>query len=115
MAQQTVPQVKEGSSCTVTLAWIDEDGQPVTANSARYRIDNEDPHENVVPWTTINTPGTGVTIALAGTLNEMRSDDLAFEMRVVTAEFTYGGSGKGTSEYIYNVVRLRHWADVEAP
>ena len=101
--------VNEKSSYFPTINFVNEDGDPVTPTSGKYWItDITDPDAHVaIKGETAFTPiATSYDFEVLPTENRILDDTHAYEMRVLTVEFTYSGTRVGTAEYKWGVKNL---------
>lgn len=97
--------VNEKSNMALAVSFFDDTGAAVTPDSATYRIDDLT-SSTVILASTALTPATVVTIQITSAQNAMVSTANQSEERVVTVEFVYATSKRGTNEYRYEVKNL---------
>ena len=100
-----IDEVNERTSCTVTVAWFDEDDVAVTPQSATYRLDDVTSGTAIVPKTAISGLSTTNDIAITKDQNSIIGTG-PYEMRRLTVEFTYATTKHGTEQYLYRVKNL---------
>jgi hypothetical protein len=99
-------EVNERTTMLLTVAFFDDDGVAVAPTTASYRIDNRNSGTEIVDDTAIATPGTTEEIEITSAQNRILNAANKEEIRVVTVDFTYGSSRRGTVEYFYKVKNL---------
>src|SRR5678815_5015493 len=112
MVNEALDQFNERSSMTVTVAFADEDGEPVTPDSATWRIDDEDSRTSILPATVISPLATSVELEITDEQNRIIRTRSKFEIRTVTVEFDYGTDKHGTAQYKYKLMNLYGVVDV---
>jgi hypothetical protein len=99
-------EVNERSTMILTVAFFDDDGVAVAPTTASYQIDNRNSGTSILVSTPITTPGTTEEIEITSAQNRILNAANKEEIRVVTVDFTYGSSRRGTVEYFYKVKNL---------
>lgn len=97
--------INERTTAVVTVNFYDEDGLPVTPDSARYRIDAPNEGLNILGWTAIDPLDPAPDLVITASQNACRST-APWSERVVTVDWTYAISKSGTAEYRYRVKNL---------
>jgi len=100
--------VNEKSTYVVKLSFKDEDGVAVIPESLTYRLDDESSGEEVVENTVVVPTDTSYNVTISSTSNIVLNDDKKFEVKVLTASFTFDTSKVGTAEYKYKVLNLKY-------
>lgn len=101
--------INEQTTYRITITWTDEAGEPLTPTSGTYRIDDvTDPANPVTVKTTqtITPSSSSANIDIAYGDNAILNSANAYENRLVTFTWTYGGNKKGTGEYRYRIKNL---------
>lgn len=98
--------VNDGSTCWVTVIFLDTAGAPAAPSSATYRIDDPDSGEVIVDDTTITPISSEVEIEVSPEANTVRSSIGALERRRLTVKATFGTGDKFNKAYTYNLVNL---------
>lgn len=108
MSEECLDEVNERSTSFITVAFTDEDGNPVTPDAATYRLDNvKRPVINILPATAFPSLSTSVEIEITSDQNQIFRNRNAFEIREMTVEYDYDSSTKhGTAKYRYKVLNL---------
>ncbi len=110
MADECLDETNERTSLTLTVSFIDDDGDPVTPVSATYRIDSVTrPITAIQAAEAISPLGTSAELEITSDQNQIYRNRNPYEVRVVTVEFDYSamsGTKHGTSEYRYKVLNL---------
>jgi hypothetical protein len=119
MAEECLDEVNERTSFPVTVAFSNEDGNPVTPDLATYRIDDEASRTNIAPVTSVGSLDTSIDILVTSEQNLILRSRRDSEVRIVTVEFDYTsatfGAMHGTSQYRYRLINLRGVVDVASP
>ena len=97
--------VTEGSTSWLTLSFFDEDGNPATPPSARYRIDDVSSWTEIKATTTFIPTEVTYTIKSTPSENRIIDDSRMNEQRLVTVEWT-DGVNERTDYYEYYVINL---------
>lgn len=107
MSDECLNEVNERSTYFITVSFLDEDGDPVTPDSATYRLDNlTRPKTNILPATAFPSLSTSVDIIVTSDQNQIYGSRNAYEVREMTVEFDYDGDKHGTAKYTYKVLNL---------
>lgn len=116
MAEQYLDERNERTTVIITVNFLDENGDPVTPDSATYRIDDEDNRANILPATAIGSLSDSVDLEITPEQNTIIRRRNDYEIRTVTVEWDYDGSTKhGTAEYKYKLLNLYGVVDVVSP
>jgi hypothetical protein len=99
--------INEKTTATLSLDFLDENGQPVTPTSGSYRIDTI-AGAVVKAATPFSPTGSTHKIVLSVADNTPVDALLLTEPRVVTITWLYGTSSQGTEEYRYSVRNLKN-------
>lgn len=105
----------ERSTIPVVLSFFDENDDPVTPDSATYRVDDEKNKTNIVPTTALSGLSMTKTIVITSDQNYIIKSRAQEEIRTVTVEFDYtseNGPAHGTAQYKYKLVNLYGVVDV---
>jgi hypothetical protein len=100
-------KVKERNTYIVTVAFFDHDDDPVTPDSATYRIDDVKSGQILVPVTAIVSLGVTVDIEITPLQNQIIDDNNVEELRRLTVMFYYDTVRQGADEYFYRVMNLK--------
>ena len=106
MAQECLFEINERTSLTLTVAFTDEDDQPVTPDSATYRIDDIASRTNILPATAFPSLLSSVDLEITSAQNRIIKERKPSEIRTVTVEFDYDTDKHGTKQYEYRVNNL---------
>jgi hypothetical protein len=112
MANEALDSFNERSTVTVTIAFFDKDGSPVTPDAATYRVDDESSRTNTVPVTAINSLDESVDVKITSDQNYIVKRRKSEEIRTLTVEFDYNDTDHGTAQYKYKLVNLYGVVDV---
>jgi len=112
MANECLDSYNERATVIVTAVFTDDDGNPVTPDSATYRIDDKASRTNILPATAITPLSTSVDIEITSEQNAIIKRRKASEIRTVTVEFDYDTNKHGTGQYEYKLVNLYGVVDV---
>lgn len=97
----------EGSDVLVTATFTDEDGNAVTPDTARYRVDDLKSGTSIAAAASITGLSTSNVLTIPASQNAILDDGNMFETRIVTVDFVYGLPAKhGTGEYRYQLRNL---------
>lgn len=97
--------VNEKTTQILQIAFFDQDGGPVVPDSATYRIDAVREGVAVKASTAITGLASVVDLEVTSAQNAALSS-APFSERVVTIEFVYTGTKRGTTEYRYLLKNL---------
>lgn len=100
--------INEKSSYTVTAAFTNEDGSPVTPSLGSYRIDDEFSGTQIKGDTPFTPSSSTFAIVIAPNDNRILDSAKSEEVRVITVTFVYGTTMQGSGEYRYKVLNLKH-------
>lgn len=106
MTEECLDEVKERTSSTVTVSFIDENGDPVTPDSGTYRLDRPKQKISVLAPTALPSLGTSVDIEITSAQNRVYRQRDASEIAELTVEFDYGIGKHGTANYRYRIINL---------
>ncbi len=115
MPNECLAEFTERSTVTIAVTFTDEDGAPVTPDSATYRIDDEANRTNIQPATAISPLSTSVDLKVTSDQNFIIRPRSKFEIRTLTVEFDYtsdSGPAHGTAQYKYKLLNLYGVVDV---
>lgn len=115
MPNECLDSFNERATVTVTVAFTDEDGDPVTPDAATYRIDDKASRTAILGATAIGSLSPSVDIDITGEQNAILRPRKPFEIRTMTVEFDYGSGKHGTGEYNYKLLNLYGVVDVPSP
>jgi hypothetical protein len=99
--------MNERSTWITTVSFFDEDNDPVTPDSASYRIDDVSSGTEVREDTDIETLATTVEIEWEPADTAILDDSRMNEKKRLTITWIYDTDKQGTAEYILNVKNLR--------
>lgn len=97
--------VNKKTSLTLSVTFYDEHGASVIPDSATYRIDDLTSSTVILEPTPLS-PAASIEIQITSAQNAMVNSANPFEDRVVTVEFAYASSKRGTDEYRYELRNL---------
>lgn len=97
----------ELSEVVVTVEPIDTAGDSYTPTTARYRLDDCLTEEELVPWTTIDTPSTSMQIVIPGDINAIIGNRRNPEAKILTVNTDLGLATQTFEEYEYRVRDLK--------
>ena len=100
--------VNEKSTYVVTLSFKDENGVAVTPDSSTYRLDDEASGEEIIEDTVVIPTGTTYNAVISSTSNTILNDDKKYEVKVLSASFTYQTTKVGTAEHRYKLLNLKY-------
>ncbi len=100
-------KVNEKSNVKLTLTFRDEDGDAVTPDSASYRIDDEFSGDAVKADTAISPSSSTYDIVISSTENAIIDTNRVEEIKLVTVDFTYDTTKKGSGSFNYKVINLK--------
>jgi hypothetical protein len=112
MTNECLDEYNERATTFVTVAFTDEDGTPVTPDTATYRIDDEASRTNIQPSTAIGSLSASVDLEITSEQNAIIRSRKPFEIRTVTIEFDYDSGKHGTAQYKYKLINLYGVVDV---
>jgi hypothetical protein len=98
--------VNEKSPIFVTFNFFDKDGAPLAPTTAHWRLDNVADGVEIVPWTSIGSPGVSETIIIPGTDNVINDETHHKEVKVIGIRVDEGLPGEAHSALRYNVQNL---------
>lgn len=88
------------------MSFVDENNNPITPLTAKYRVDDVLSKEVVVAETPFTPTAPTHDIVIAATDNKILNAKLKKEYRELTVTFTYGSGRQGVSQYTYGVKNL---------
>lgn len=97
----------ELSQVTITARPKDLQNNPYTPVTARYRVNDCESEEELVPWTAIASPSTEMEIIIPGTANKIIRAQRNPESKVLTLNTDSGLATQHYEEYIYRVKDLK--------
>ncbi len=97
----------ELSEVTVTITPIDVVGDPYTPTTARYRVDDCLTEDELIPWTTIDTPSISMQITIPCSVNAIIGSRRTPEPKVLTVNTDNGLATQHFAEYEYRVRDLK--------
>lgn len=118
MANECLDECTERTTFVITVSFTDEDDNPVTPTTATYRLDDKESRTTIISSTSIGSPSSSVDIVITSDQNFIIRSRKEYEIRRLTVEFDYEGSGgpsHGTAEYRYKLVNLYGVVDVPSP
>lgn len=101
-------EVNEKSTYVVKLSFKDENGVAVTPDSLTYRLDDESSGEEIIEDTVVVPGTTYYNLTISSDSNSILNDDKKFEIKVLSASFTYSTTKVGTAEHKYKVLNLKY-------
>lgn len=97
--------VNEGSTCYVTVTFLDKDGNQTAPSSATWEaIDLKS--GSVLQVETALTPAASIEITVPASVNDIYDSTKTEEIRRITVKATYGADDKVNSQYDYRVINL---------
>lgn len=99
--------INEKTTYIVNLAFKDEDNVPTTPNSANYTLYNYTSSYAVKDLTTITVTGSDVDLEILPNYNSIINSSNEHEMMLLTVDFMYDVTKRGTSEYRYLIKNLK--------
>ncbi len=97
----------ERNGVTVTITPRDNNGDPYTPTSARFRLDDCLSGKELVDWTAIAVPSTSMQVDIAGSLNAIVDNTLQTpEKKVLTFNADNGLSTQSYTQYFYKIKNL---------
>lgn len=99
--------INEKTTYVVNLAFKDEDNVPVTPNSANYTLYNYTSSSTVKDLTTITVTGSNVDLEILYNYNSIVNPANEYEMMLLTVDFVFDVTKRGTSEYRYLIKNLK--------
>jgi hypothetical protein len=99
--------VNEASASTFLVKFYDEDGNPFTPTSARWRLRNLTNKRLVQDWTTITPTTTQASITVPASLNLILNDRNTYEEQVVSIQAEPGLDGQFSDEIRYKIKNLK--------
>jgi hypothetical protein len=101
-------EVNEKSTYVVKCSFKDENGLEVIPDSLVYRLDDEATGEELVEDTTAVPTDVFYNVTIPSSANAILNDDRKFEIKVLTAQFTFQTTKVGTAEYRYKLLNLKY-------
>jgi hypothetical protein len=102
-----ITTINEGQTSYISLAFTDQNGDPLTPTAITYRIDDEASETNLLAETDVLVPASSVEIKIPPEINELVSGDSSTEIRVATIEATYGTDDAVVAEVKWCIRNLR--------
>ena len=101
-------EVNERSTYVVVLSFKDENEVAVIPDSLTYRLDDEATGEELIEDTVVIPTSSTYSVVIASTVNAILNDDRKFEIKVLTASFTYATTKVGTADHRYKLLNLKY-------
>lgn len=98
--------INEESSADVFINTFDNDGNPITATTLTYRVDDLKSGTEIIPKTTVVPDSSTYHIPLTSTNNKVVNSVGADEVHVVTYKFTYPVDKEGTGRLRFKIDSL---------
>ncbi len=103
--------MKEGSTGSLTQSFYDDEGDPVTPTSIKYRIDcDTNDGQEVQVWTTIDTPLSTITISILPQHTAIIDETNDTETKRLTVVIDENMATQHTDEITYTVERLAYFS-----
>lgn len=99
-------EINEGSDTVVTIGFKDEAGDPVTPSALSYTIKDFYSDTLLVPETSDVPTSSNYDVELGPDANVIVNTLYAYEVRIITLEYTYGADKIKTDEYWYKVINM---------
>ncbi len=97
----------ELTAVTITVTPRDNNGDPYTPTTARFRLDDCLSGKELIDWTAIAVPSISIQISIAGSLSAIVNNTLNTpEKKVLTFNADNGLSTQSYSQYIYKIKNL---------
>lgn len=97
----------ELSEVTVTVTPIDVVGDPYTPTTARFRLDDCLTEDELIPWTTIDSPSISMQITIPGSINAIIGSRRTPEPKILTVNTDQGLQTQHFAEYEYRIRDLK--------
>jgi hypothetical protein len=97
--------ILEKSRQGFSFIFEDEDIQPFTPTTVRYRLHDPETDQELVGWTDV-TPDSTVTVIIPASANRILDDSKAYEMRTLTVQSDQGTDDQLSQERTYRVQNL---------
>lgn len=98
--------VNEQSQSILTVNFRDEDYEPVTPSTFKYRIIDVASDTEIKATTTITPLSSSYDITMTANENRIIDATQPFEQRRVTVQWYSGATLIGTGDYVYKVLNL---------
>ena len=99
-------QVNAGTTAYLTIAPVDQNGNPAAPTSGTFRVDDAATGTSLIPATAI-TPGTSIPITLTSVATAAVGISLAPQTRIVTINLVYGTNDNLNIVYTFQVIPLQ--------
>jgi len=97
----------ELAAVTVTITPRDNNGDPYTPTTARFRLDDCLSGKELIDWTVIAVPSTSIQVDIAGSFNAIVNNTLQTpEKKVLTFNADNGLSTQSFTQYFYKIKNL---------
>lgn len=98
-----IGEMQEGASAFVHIDFLDENDQPRTPSTVRYRIDSYPDDTPIVPETTITPTTSSVDIQVLPAQSAILNDTNESEIHRLTVTFEFTLERIGVKELFYRV------------
>ncbi len=99
-------EINDQNTCILAVSFKDENGDPVTPSSGKYKINDFASGSVIKPETSFIPSGSSHNITISSAENKIINESKETETRIVTVIWTYD-SKKGTAEFIYKIKNLK--------
>ena len=115
MANECLFEISERTAFPLAVSFADENNDPVTPDSATYRIDDEASKIAILGATNFPTLSTSVDLWITSDQNFIVKPRSKSEIRTVTVQYVYeseNGPTPATAQYKYKLLNLYGVVDV---
>lgn len=99
--------VNERSPLYMTVAFTDENGDPLVPSSVEWRLDDLELETTIVDWTNLPAPSSTMSVVIGATKNTIVDEDNVREERMFGVRVDNGLDTEAHAEYKYHVINLR--------
>lgn len=101
-----VDQVNEKSTCWITIAFKDKDGNAATPSAIHYRIDDAQTGTNIIPETQVGGVAS-LELEVAASKNAIINDRRSLERHRLTVRAVFGADDEHNAQYEFDIVNLQ--------
>lgn len=98
--------VNEKSPLFMTIVFTDEVGDPLIPTTVEWRLDDKTKGVEVVPWTTLTSPASTMTMTIPASDNTIEDEANVTEKMAFGIRADDGLPGESHTEFQYNLINL---------
>lgn len=90
----------------MTIAFTDENGDPLVPTKVEWRLDDKTQGVEVRTWTVIPSPASSMNVTIPGSDNTIEDEINVSEVMAFGIRVDDGLAGEGHAEFQYNLINL---------